>query len=79
MQVDHALVALTVDRVDGQGQHAVWHQVGEGCIGGNLVRLITGQATDVMLAGAFDHQQRHWAFRARLQDQQAVELEGAHQ
>ena len=54
-------------------------QVGQGGVGSNPVSLVTGQATDVALAGALDHQQWNRAFGAGLKDQQAIELQGADQ
>ncbi|MNX68176.1 hypothetical protein D3C86_993430 [compost metagenome] len=79
IQIDDALVALAPFRVDGQRQRAIRHQVSQGSVGGNPVRLVTGQATDLALAGALDHQQRDRAFGACLQNQQAIELQRADQ
>ena len=48
-------------------------------IGADLLGVVAGDAAHFALAGAFDHQQRHWPGRANLQDQKAVELQGTDQ
>ncbi|MNR05108.1 hypothetical protein D3C85_1211170 [compost metagenome] len=79
VEIDNALVALTLGRIDGQCQYAVGHQVGEGRIGCDPVGLITGQPADLTFAGTFDHQQRHRTIGAGLKNQQSIELQGADQ
>ncbi|MNL30464.1 hypothetical protein D3C87_1522020 [compost metagenome] len=82
VEFDNALVAFALGRVDGHGQLAVGHQLMQAGAGHDPVGLVTRKPTDLALAGAFDHQQRHASlriFRARLQDQQAIEFQRAHQ
>ncbi|MNC36576.1 hypothetical protein D3C75_851050 [compost metagenome] len=79
VEVDGALVALALDRIDGQGQVAVGHQLRQGRIRRDLVRFVAGHATDVPVTGTFDHQQRDRPCGTRLQNQQAVELQRPHQ
>ncbi|MNZ59148.1 hypothetical protein D3C78_771750 [compost metagenome] len=79
VQLHRALVALTVDRNDGQDQMAAGHQVGKGCIVLDLLGHIACQAANFVLAGAFDGQQGHRPARLRLKDQQAIEFKGADQ
>lgn len=66
-------------RIDRQREDTVGHQVGERRIRCDAVSLITGQATDFAFAGALDHQQRDRPFGTGLEDQQAIELQGADQ
>ncbi|MNC30176.1 hypothetical protein D3C75_784520 [compost metagenome] len=79
VQLHRALVALTVDRNDGQDQMPARHQVGKGRIIFDLLGHIACQAANLVLAGAFDGQQRHRPARLRLKDQQAIELQRADQ
>lgn len=76
-QGDDPLVALALDRVHGEGQHAFGHQLLHAGIGADGFRRIAGQATHLAVAGTLHHQQRNRAAGARLQYQQAVELERA--
>ena len=79
VQLDSALVTLAVDRNDGQHQVTTRHQVGKAGIRLDLIGLVARQATDVVLAGVLDGQQRHRALGLRLEYQQPVELQGADQ
>jgi len=79
LQADDALVTLALGRFDGDRQHAFGHQLAQGRVRRDLLGVVTGNTAHLAVAGAFDHQQRHRSVGARLQRQQAVELQRADQ
>ncbi len=58
---------------------ALGHQLRQRGVSGDLIGLVARHATDVAIARAFHHQQRDRPFGARLQNQQAIELQRPHQ
>ena len=79
VQIHNALIAFASSRINGQRQYAIGHQVGQSGIRLDLIGVKAGQPANFALAGAFDHQQRHRAFGARLQAHQTIKFQAAHQ
>ncbi|MOA30857.1 hypothetical protein D3C78_1519780 [compost metagenome] len=56
LQRHDALVALALARVDGEGQHAVRHQLVQAGGVADQLGVVAGQAAHFALAGALHHQ-----------------------
>ncbi len=79
IQIDDALIALTIGGVDGDRQHTFGHQLAQGSARLDLLGMVAGDTAHITGAGTLDHQQRHGTAGAGLENQQPVEFERADQ